>query len=111
MTSESRRSSKKRPVEESSKPSNSTKPSNQNSSNNGSSGRDYKKSRTEISTKLPVIPEKISKSANNGLMDPNSSDHVVAMTQLKETIATLNKKLAQKDAQLLQKDKEARLQN
>lgn len=38
-------------------------------------------------------------------MDPNSSDHVVAMTQLKEQIASLQKQLNQKDQQLLSKDK------
>lgn len=37
--------------------------------------------------------------------DPNSSDHVVAMTQLKEQIASLQKQLNQKDSQLLSKDK------
>jgi hypothetical protein len=40
-----------------------------------------------------------------GELDPNSSDHVVAMTQLKETIASLQKKVAQKDNELLSKDK------
>ncbi|XP_041970600.1 protein FAM76A isoform X2 [Aricia agestis] len=39
------------------------------------------------------------------LIDPNSSDHVVAMTQLKETIASLQKKVQQKDMELLSKDK------
>ena len=37
--------------------------------------------------------------------DPNSSDHVVAMTQLREKIVSLNKQLSSKDAQLLAKDK------
>jgi hypothetical protein len=40
--------------------------------------------------------------------DPNSSDHVVAMTQLKEQIASLQKQLNQKDSQLLSKDKMVR---
>lgn len=40
-----------------------------------------------------------------GELDPNSSDHVVAMTQLKETIASLQKKVQQKDNELLTKDK------
>ncbi|KAF9413765.1 hypothetical protein HW555_008100 [Spodoptera exigua] len=40
-----------------------------------------------------------------GELDPNSSDHVVAMTQLKETIASLQKKVQQKDNELLAKDK------
>lgn len=66
-------------------------------------------------TKMPVPddnapPNKISR--NNaapglvrGELDPNSSDHVVAMTQLKEQIASLQKQLLQKDQQLLNKDK------
>lgn len=37
--------------------------------------------------------------------DPNSSDHVVAMTQLKEKLVSLGKKLTQKDKELLDKDK------
>ncbi|XP_015518946.1 protein FAM76A isoform X1 [Neodiprion virginianus] len=37
--------------------------------------------------------------------DPNSSDHVVAVTQLKEKIALLQKQIMQKDGQLLTKDK------
>jgi hypothetical protein len=40
--------------------------------------------------------------------DPNSSDHVVAMTQLKEQIASLQKQLNQKDSQLLSKDRMVR---
>ncbi|CAG5108364.1 Similar to FAM76A: Protein FAM76A (Homo sapiens) [Cotesia congregata] len=38
--------------------------------------------------------------------DPNSSDHVVAVTQLKEKIAHLQKQLSQKDNQLLTKDRQ-----
>lgn len=38
--------------------------------------------------------------------DPNSSDHVVATTQLKEKIAHLQKQLALKDSQLLAKDRQ-----
>lgn len=39
-------------------------------------------------------------------VDPNSSDHVVATTQLKEKIASLQKQLSAKDAQLLAKDRQ-----
>ncbi|XP_022901921.1 protein FAM76A [Onthophagus taurus] len=39
-------------------------------------------------------------------VDPNSSDHMVAMTQLKEQIASLQKQLNQKDGLLLNKDKQ-----
>lgn len=38
--------------------------------------------------------------------DPNISDHVVAVTQLKETIANLQKQISQKDGQLLAKDRQ-----
>lgn len=51
------------------------------------------------------IPEKIAKTGNSGLI-PNNSDHVVAITQLKEQIETLQKKLQQKDSIILAKDKE-----
>ncbi|GLH06960.1 hypothetical protein R5R35_007668 [Gryllus longicercus] len=53
-------------------------------------------------------PPKVARAAGNNRgdpPDPNSSDHVVAMTQLKEQIASLQKLLNQKDAQLLSKDK------
>lgn len=38
--------------------------------------------------------------------DPNSSDHVVAVTQLKETIANLQKQINIKENQLLAKDRQ-----
>lgn len=66
----------------------------------------HKKMQRNDSSKqvLPEIPEKIAR--NSGVsIDPNSSDHVVAMTQLKEQIAGLQKRLAQKDRELLAKDK------
>lgn len=66
----------------------------------------HKKMQRNDSSKqvLPEIPEKIAR--NSGVsIDPNSSDHVVAMTQLKEQIASLQKRLAQKDRELLAKDK------
>lgn len=40
--------------------------------------------------------------------DPNSSDHVVAVTQLKEKIAHLQKQITIKDGQLLAKDRQVR---
>lgn len=54
---------------------------------------------------LPEISDKVVRIANSVPIDPNSSDHVVAMTQLKEQIASLQKKLNQKDRELLEKDK------
>ncbi|XP_067001074.1 protein FAM76A [Anabrus simplex] len=53
-------------------------------------------------------PVKVARVAGNNRgdpHDPNSSDHVVAMTQLKEQIASLQKLVNQKDALLLSKDK------
>jgi len=41
-----------------------------------------------------------------GELDPNSSDHVVAMTHLKEQIATLQKQLNHKEQIILGKDKQ-----
>lgn len=74
------------------------------SSNNRSSGNSN--SRPELSkVNLSEIPEKIPKT-DRGVIVPSNSDHVVAITQLREQIATLQKKLQQKDGQLLQKDKE-----
>ena len=40
------------------------------------------------------------------MVDPNSSDHVVAITELREQVATLQKQLTVKDNQLLAKEKQ-----
>lgn len=42
----------------------------------------------------------------DALVDPNSSDHVVAITELREQVATLQKQLTGKDNQLLAKEKQ-----
>lgn len=65
-----------------------------------------KKSRMDIKHLLPDVPEKVAKSAHSKYVDPHSSDHVIAMTQLKETIATLQRKIKQKDSIILEKEKE-----
>ncbi|KAK6620996.1 hypothetical protein RUM43_011299 [Polyplax serrata] len=61
-------------------------------------------------TKLPPQSEKDdplpTKIPRVDLVDPNSSDHVVATTQLKEKIVSLQKQLSAKDAQLLAKDRQ-----
>lgn len=56
---------------------------------------------------ISEIPEKMARSAAANVVpvDQNSSEHVVAMTQLKEQIASLHKKLKEKDRELLGKDK------
>ncbi|XP_034104576.1 protein FAM76A isoform X1 [Drosophila sulfurigaster albostrigata] len=62
------------------------------------------------------LPDKISRGNGGGNgtiaapaainVDTNSSDHVVAITYLKERIASLEKRLNQKDKELLEKDKQ-----
>ncbi|CAD7082177.1 unnamed protein product [Hermetia illucens] len=91
----------------------------------GSAPKKSSSQRSELSSKQQSsssdVPEKISRqtASNNGglaglggitaaavvTIDPNSSDHVVAMTDLREQIASLQKKLAMKDKELLEKDK------
>lgn len=91
----------------------------------GSAPKKSSSQRSELSSKQQSsssdVPEKISRqtATNNGglaglggitaaavvTIDPNSSDHVVAMTDLREQIASLQKKLAMKDKELLEKDK------
>lgn len=69
-----------------------------------------KKSHRPDGTKQPSLDKQTEKASRPGntvvSLDPNSSDHVVAMTQLKEQIASLQKKLLQKDRELLEKDKQ-----
>ena len=43
--------------------------------------------------------------SDTGLLDTNSSDNVILITQLREQIESLKKQLQGKDAQLLEKDK------
>ena len=96
---------KKRSADEASLKTNSShKMGNSGSSNNNRSGNSQ---RPDLS-KSGEIPEKIQKTGNSGMIPSNSdqSNYVVAITQLREQIATLQKKLQQKDNQLLQKDKE-----
>lgn len=76
---------------------------NSGSSNNRGGSNSQRPELSKIN--LSEIPEKIPKIVNS-VMIPSNSDHVVAITQLREQIATLQKKLQQKDNQLLQKDKE-----
>ncbi|XP_064472951.1 protein FAM76A-like isoform X3 [Ornithodoros turicata] len=48
----------------------------------------------------------LNRSSTDGLLDPNSSDHVVALTQLREQVSSLQKQMTLKDQQLLAKDKQ-----
>jgi FAM76 protein len=90
---------KKRSADEALKTNSSHKMGNSGSSNNRSGHSQLMKSE---------IPEKIPKTVNS-VMIPSNSDHVVAINLLREQIATLQKKLQQKDNHLLQKDKEVSL--
>nr|CAG4647734.1 EOG090X02IW [Moina brachiata]SVE92896.1 EOG090X02IW [Moina brachiata] len=56
----------------------------------------------------PGPPTKVFRPMINreALVDPNSSDHVVALTELREQVATLQKQLTGKDNQLLTKEKQ-----
>lgn len=67
-----------------------------------SSSSSSKKARIEKSSN-GVLPT--SASTENVISDTNSTDHLVALTQLKEQIASLQRQLLQKDQQLLAKDK------
>jgi len=83
----------------------STEENSGSKSSKGTSGERMKKSHR--SETKPVIEIPLVKNASPApVIDPHSSEHVVAMTQLKETIASLQKRLAGKDRELLQKDKE-----
>jgi FAM76 protein len=96
---------KKRSADEANLKSNSSHKIGSGSTNNR--GGNHNSQRPDMSKSgLSEIPEKISKTSG---MIPSNSDHVVAMTQLKEQIATLQKRLQQKDNHLLQKDKEVSL--
>ncbi|RWS04510.1 Protein FAM76A-like protein [Dinothrombium tinctorium] len=69
-----------------------------------------KKPRLEIgksSNGSLVLPTTTAATAvtDTGLIDPSNSDHVVAVTQLKEKMANLQKQLQKKDQELLEKDK------
>lgn len=68
-------------------------PSSSNGASGNGSGRD-----------LPPNVQIVAPAAVS--IDPNSSDHVVAMTELKERIASLERKLVMKDKDLLEKDKQ-----
>lgn len=80
--------------------------------NNNGAGGGLGSGRSDMLGKnpLPDLPPEKGRMAGNtgGIMDPNSSDHVIAMTQLKETIASLQKKIGMKDKELLERDKMVR---
>jgi hypothetical protein len=99
---------KKRSADEANlKTSSSMKMSNANSSSrNNNNNNNNNNAANSGRANLSDIPEKMSKTNNSVPVGHDISDHVVALTQLREQIATLQKKLQQKDNQLLQKDKE-----
>lgn len=80
---------------------------NRSSNNKRSSSQrsEVAKLETGLEALPPVAKAMRTNRPPGDLVDPNSSDHVVAMTQLKEQMASLQKQIVQKDAQLLAKDK------
>ncbi|KAH8259460.1 hypothetical protein KR026_004797 [Drosophila bipectinata] len=110
--------SKKRPHEKSSSShrdsASAKKPSRSEIGKSGSAGNSTGGVNAVSAAGLDV-PDKISRgNGGNGTIaapaaitvDTNSSDHVVAITYLKERIASLEKRLNQKDKELLEKDKQ-----
>ncbi|XP_017028569.1 protein FAM76A isoform X2 [Drosophila kikkawai] len=112
--------SKKRPHEKSSSShrdnsSAAKKPSRSELGKSGSGGGNSSSGVNAVSGAGLDLPDKISRgNGGNGTIaapaaitvDTNSSDHVVAITYLKERIASLEKRLNQKDKELLEKDKQ-----
>lgn len=100
---------KKRTADDALKANSSHKMDKSGAIHNRGSSSSYSQRANQNKPYLSEIPEKISKTGNSGMI-PGNSDHVVTitqLTQLREQIAMLEKKLQQKDNQLLQKDKEA----
>ncbi|XP_066907952.1 protein FAM76A isoform X2 [Halyomorpha halys] len=84
------------------------RPSRGSSTNNkrsASNRSDPAKLETGLEALPPVAKAMRTNRPPGDLVDPNSSDHVVAMTQLKEQMVSLQKQICQKDALLLSKDK------
>ncbi|KAH8234641.1 hypothetical protein KR032_001132 [Drosophila birchii] len=112
--------SKKRPHEKSSSShrdnsSAAKKPSRSELGKSGGGGGGGGNSGSAVSGAGLDLPDKMSRgNGGNGTIaapaaitvDTNSSDHVVAITYLKERIASLEKRLNQKDKELLEKDKQ-----
>lgn len=46
--------------------------------------------------------------SDNSIMDPSNSDHVVAVTQLREQITVLQRQLSKKDQEMINKDRQVR---
>lgn len=69
------------------------------------SGINNKKPRLDSNSKITSNGNLPNSSMESGASDLNSSDHLVAITQLREQIAVLQKQLQTKDQQLLAKDR------
>lgn len=120
---EGRVSSKKRPHEKSHRDNSSAAPAKKPSrsaditkSSNPNTNVSVSSAASAAGQDLPEkIPRAVSSSSGNGMgtvtapavitIDPNSADHVVALTTLKERIVSLERRLNQKDKELLEKDK------
>ena len=78
--------------------------------NNSTGGSINKKPRLETPNGgLASLSVGLSSSiSDSSMMDIGNSDHVVAVTQLREQLATLHKQRAKDKAELLEKDKKVR---
>lgn len=97
-----KRPSTDQPIKDSSK-----KPNSASTQQQSRSDRDRTDERKQHQTQQQTLPDIGSggEKVRHSTVDHNSSEHVVAMTQLKEQIASLNKKLSAKDREILSKDK------
>lgn len=97
-----KRPSTDQPMKDSSKKPNAAQSQQQSRSDRTN---DDRKQHQQQQQTLPDIGSGGEKGGRHAAVDHNSSEHVVAMTQLKEQIASLNKKLSAKDREILTKDK------
>lgn len=101
------RLAKKRPSTDQPMKDPSKKPNSTQSQQQSRSDRDRSDDRKQHQSQQQTLPDIGSggEKVRHAAVDHNSSEHVVAMTQLKEQIASLNKKLSAKDREILAKDK------
>lgn len=107
QTETEHRLAKKRPSTDQPMKESSKKPHPTQTQQQSRSDRDRTDDRKQHQSQQQSLPDIGSggEKVRHATVDHNSSEHVVAMTQLKEQIASLNKKLSAKDREILAKDK------
>ena len=78
---------------------------NSNGSGNNNNSQLAKKPRLELSKSSNGNLPSISKQDPSSLLDPNNSEHVIVVSQLKDQINTLQKQVRIKDSEILDRDK------